>query len=119
MWEDANRIRELRLARSWSQQRLADLIHVSKVTISDLERGKMALTVDYMRRIADALSSSGDPVAPADLLTTEDNPYLPRSDQERALLDHYRSADDVQREIIDRVAEPAAKYRSPPSHKAA
>jgi transcriptional regulator with XRE-family HTH domain len=55
MFDDPNRIRELRLARDWSQQKLADLVGVSKVTISDLERGKMQLTLDYMKRIAAAL----------------------------------------------------------------
>lgn len=114
MIDDPNRIRELRLARDWSQQTLADLVGVSKVTISDLERGKMALTVDYMRRIAAALSTTGAHVAAADLLTPEDNPYGPRSDRERQVFENYRAADELQREMIERVAEPAAGYRDTP-----
>lgn len=106
MFTDPNRIRELRRLRDWSQQKLADLVGVSKVTISDLELGKMALTLDYMRRVSSALSSSGDRVSPADLLTVEDNPYLPRGDDERDLVEDYRSADELQREIIRRVAKP-------------
>lgn len=107
MFTDPNRIRELRLARDWSQQTLADLVGVSKVTISDLERGKMALTVDYMRRVAAALTTSGGRVTPAELLTIEDNPYLPRDDVEREVIEHFRQADTAQREMIRRVAEVA------------
>lgn len=119
MMDDPNRIRELRLARDWSQQTLADLVGVSKVTISDLERGKMALTVDYMRRIADGLSTSGDDVMSADLLPIEDNPRAAHTERERALLEHYRGADDVQRELIERVAEPAASFRPASREQAA
>jgi transcriptional regulator with XRE-family HTH domain len=109
MFSEPNRIRELRRARDWSQQHLADLVGVSKVTISDLELGKMQLTVDYMRRLAIALTVPGSRVSPADLLTVDDNPYLPRDDNERALVSDYRSADEIQREIIRRVAKPAGR----------
>jgi transcriptional regulator with XRE-family HTH domain len=110
MFTDPNRIRELRRARDWSQQRLADLVGVSKVTISDLELGKMALTVDYMRRIAGALSTTGgDAIAPGDLLLPEDNPYRPRNDEEREVIENFRAADKVQREMIRRVAEVAGR----------
>jgi transcriptional regulator with XRE-family HTH domain len=73
-----NRIRELRLAAQpkLSQQSLADLVGVSKPTISDLENGKMTLTQDYMRRLARALhvlpaTSSPCPIIPM--------PSLPKS----------------------------------------
>jgi transcriptional regulator with XRE-family HTH domain len=99
MFDDPNRIRELRLAKQWSQQALADKIHVSKVTISDLERGKMQLTLDYMKRIAAALD-----VTPGELLSPEDNPLLPTG-SERELIERYRDATPDARENIDRVTE--------------
>lgn len=64
-----NRIRELRLAAGISQEELGGRIGVHKVSISDLERGKVELTLTYMRRIAKALG-----VSPADLLLDADNP---------------------------------------------
>lgn len=109
MFTDPNRIRELRMARKWSQQALAEKVGVSKPTISDLERGEMQLTVDYMRRIAAALSTSGDLVTAAELLTIEDNPFIPRDDVEREVMDNLRHADEAQREMIRRVAEVAGQ----------
>ncbi len=99
--EDApNRIRELRSAQGLSQQAVGDMIGVSKMTVSDLERGRMELTVEYMRRIARALA-----VRPSDLLHTEDNPDR-LSDEERELLYRFRAAAPSQRELIKRIAEP-------------
>lgn len=116
MFDDPNRIRELRRARDWSQQALAEKIGVSKVTISDLELGKMALTLDYMRRIAKALD-----VTPGELLNEEDNPLLPVG-TERELVERYRDASADQRHNIDRVIEaltPAAGPARPRREQAA
>lgn len=94
-----NRLRELRLAKGWSQQRLADAIGVSKVTISDLERGGMQLTLDYMRRLAVPLGCTA-----AELLAPTDNPYL-LSDEERAMIDRMRSAAAPEREQLRKLAD--------------
>lgn len=101
-----NRIRELRIAATpkLSQQALADMIGVSKVTISDLERGSMQLTQDYMRRIAHALG-----VTPADILPKCDNPDG-LSIEERELINQYRQATVDQREQLKRVAEVIAPF---------
>lgn len=94
-----NRIRELRLAQSLSQQALADAIGVSKVTISDLELGKMKLDTNYMRRIAGALG-----VQPADLLPLSDNPDALTAD-ERRLIEQFREATEDQRDQLRKVAD--------------
>lgn len=86
-----NRIRELRKLAGLSQQAVADAICVSKVTVSQLELGKMQLTHDYMRRIAPALG-----VTPADLLPRSDNPDGLTA-EERDLIARLREADDTQR----------------------
>lgn len=82
-----------------SQQAVADRVGVSKVTVSDLERGNMALTVDYMRRLAHALD-----VTPADLLAHSDNPAA-LTHGERAIIDRLRAADDSTRDQAHRVFE--------------
>ncbi|WP_255351614.1 helix-turn-helix domain-containing protein [Novosphingobium sp. ST904] len=101
MSEAPNRIRELRSQTNprLSQEALGQMIGVSKVTISDLERGEMALTVDYMRRIADALR-----VTPADLLSHRDNPDALNLD-ERHLVEQLRQATPEQREQLQKVAD--------------
>ncbi len=70
---------------------MADAICVSKVTVSQLELGKMQLTHEYMRRIAPALG-----VTPADLLPRSDNPDGLTA-EERDLIARLREADDTQR----------------------
>lgn len=103
-----NRIRELRMAagdKGWSQQRLADAIGVSKVTISDLEKGAMQLTQDYMRRIARALD-----VLPADLLPLSENPDALTA-EERQLIRQMRAANEEQREQLRKVADVIAPFR--------
>lgn len=97
--EAPNRIRELRLARGWSQQRLADELGVSKVTISDLERGNMQLTQDYMRRLAIPLQCSS-----ADLLPRSENPWQ-LSTEERDMIERMRSARDEEREQLGKLAD--------------
>lgn len=94
-----NRLRHLRETRKVSQQVIADLMHVSKMTVSDLERGKIQLNVDYMARLARIFG-----VAPVDLLNEEDQNEFLRA-EEMELLRLYRLADPVQREMIHRVAE--------------
>lgn len=111
MFDDPNRIRELRLAKDWSQQALAELVGVSKVTISDLERGKMQLTLDYMKRIAKALG-----VTPGELLSQDDNPLLPTGN-ERELVERYRDATPEARENIDRVTEALTSRKKPASEQ--
>lgn len=107
--EAPNRIRQIRKERGLSQQRLAEVVGVSKMAISALERGSMQLTLEYMRRLARAFDLSA-----ADLLSIEDCPYRPNS-RERALLDTYRraSADDQRR--INRVVWALAVPDKPPA----
>ena len=99
MWEAPNRIRELRMKAKLSQQALGDRIGTSKVTISDLERGKMALTLDYMRRIAKVLG-----LGPADLIPRDDHRWA-LSVEEQELVERFREASTEQRHAIQRVAE--------------
>lgn len=58
-----NRIAELRESKGLSQRQLGELANTTGVQIGYLERGARRLTIDWMRRIADALGCD-----PADLL---------------------------------------------------
>jgi transcriptional regulator with XRE-family HTH domain len=50
------RIRELRVAKGWSQARLADASKTRQATISDLESGRSRrVEIDLLQRLADAL----------------------------------------------------------------
>jgi transcriptional regulator with XRE-family HTH domain len=107
MDDNPNRIREWRLARDLSQQALADIIGCSKMQISGLERGAPKLDLEWMRRLADALE-----ITPADLLPADDNPRA-LSDEEWALIQQYRAADDRGRDELQRVADVLLPFRGP------
>lgn len=99
MTDAPNRIRELRIEAKLSQQALGDLVGVSKMTISDLERGNMRLDLEYMRRIARALGATV-----ADLLPRSDNADA-LSIEERALLNKFRAINDGQRQQVTQVID--------------
>lgn len=49
-----NRIRELRVKRRWSQERLAEMASLSTAYISDIERGKRSAGLDIVMKLARA-----------------------------------------------------------------
>jgi transcriptional regulator with XRE-family HTH domain len=109
MDENPNRIRELRLSKNWSQQRLADEVGCSKMSISDLERGKLGLDQKWMRRLGPALG-----VTPADILPVDDNPRA-LSEDEWALIQQFRAGDDRGRDELQRVADVLLPFRGAPA----
>jgi len=63
--EARNPIRELRLAKGWSLQQLADAVGASKSQIDKLEKGARRLTVDWMVRLAGPLGIDPRDLVPA------------------------------------------------------
>jgi len=100
-----NRIRELRKAAGLTQTELGDLVGLHQTQIGNLENGSRNLTIEWARRIAKALS-----VTTADILGEQDNPDR-LSDEERALVQRYRTAEPAQQAMIQRVAEPMQPFR--------
>lgn len=107
MDEAPNRIRELRLAAGLSQQALGEAMGISKMTVSDLERGKIRLDIDYMRRVARALG-----VATTDVLPLEDND-AGLSFDERQWLEQYRAASPELREQLQKIADAVMPFGRP------
>ncbi|MCA0211411.1 MAG: helix-turn-helix transcriptional regulator [Proteobacteria bacterium] len=105
MDRNPNRIRELRLAKGWSQDRLAEEVGCSKMQISGLERGRPKLDLEWMRRLAVPLG-----VTPADLLPVDDNPRA-LSEEEWALIQQFRAGDDRGRDELQRVADVLLPFR--------
>jgi transcriptional regulator with XRE-family HTH domain len=101
-----NRLRELRKSAGLRQEDLAEQSGISQAAISQLENDQRPLTLDYMRTFARIIGC-----APADFLPDEDNPTRV-NDDEAELLANYRAADQTQRAMISRVAEPVGTIRS-------
>lgn len=107
MAEPPNRLLELRRARDWSQQELADRVGISKMQVSRLERGVGELSLTMMRRLAEVFE-----VTPAELLEEDDNP-LNLTDDERELLERFREADPATRAQLQKVADVMLPWKGP------
>ncbi len=101
-----NRILEQRKARGISQDVLANIIGVTKMTVSRLERGINEPTLTQLRQIANFFGCTV-----ADLLSDDDNPDRLDS-QGRQLFDRFRHATEDQRDNMLRVAEALIPYRA-------
>lgn len=108
--EAPNRIRELREAIGLSQAELARRVNCDSTTLNKVENGKRGLDLDWMMRLAPALTTADRPVAPADLLPRSANPYLLDQD-ERRLIDARREAPEMQRDTFQKVAEAMLPFR--------
>ncbi len=87
------------MRKGWSQQRLADACSMSKMNLSEIERGSVTLNINHMRLLARALG-----VDVSELLSDRDNP-LRLEDDERELVERLRQADTSAREQLHKVAE--------------
>ncbi len=47
-----DKIRQVREARGYSQEQLADIMDINRSTISKIENGKFSITVDYLVRFS-------------------------------------------------------------------
>ena len=102
-----NRVNELRRARGWSQQHLADLVGVSKMQVSGIERGKREFSLTMMRRFADAFG-----VTIGELLHPDDNPFQLTA-EERAMVERMRSAEEGQRQQLQKLADVVIPWQHP------
>ncbi|MBE5910920.1 helix-turn-helix domain-containing protein [Pseudobutyrivibrio sp.] len=90
MAEFKERIKDLRLKKGFSQQRLADLLEVNKQTISQYERGVRFPTKENLEALCDAFNVTSDY-----LIGREDvSPVLLTGD-ELALIDMIRNTDSA------------------------
>lgn len=85
MAEFKDRIKELRLKKNYSQQRLADILDVNKQTISQYERGIRFPNKENLEALCDAFNVSSDY-----LLGRDDVSSVLLSGDEMALIDAYR-----------------------------
>lgn len=98
-----NRIRELREQKGWSTYKLAELVGTTQSTIHRLEAGRRKLTVEWMRRIADALGvQPADLIAPTIVESTDDDvtEYVP----DDTILRHALQGSDRQLWKVNRYA---------------
>lgn len=47
-----DKIRDIREQRGYSQEQLADMMHINRTTISKIEKGKFGITIDYLVQLS-------------------------------------------------------------------
>lgn len=105
----SNRIREIRLSLGLSQERLAEMLGVTKSQVSRLELDQRGLTHDWMLRLAKALAC-----APAELLPLSDFPA-----SEAELLSQFRRMTKAEQDQLIRLAVALAPPQTATPDKAA
>ena len=106
-----NRIRELRQARGWRQQDLADKLHLKKNTVSRYETGSLGLDSDDINTLCDIFGCTADY-----LIGRSAVPYSAVTDADAQLLQTYHALPLEIRRAIDGLMEP---YRETAKEKMA
>ena len=90
-----NRIKELRQARGWNQDRLAAELNTRKNTVSRYETETHGLDVETIHKLCDIFGVTADY-----LLGRSEVPTPELSDEEARLLTAFRAADDDTRDLV-------------------
>lgn len=104
-----NRLRELRVGKRYSQEKLGKLIGCTSATISKYELEQRGLDSATIRCLCDIFNCTADY-----LLCRSDTPSPKISEDEAALLRAYRAADDHTKAVVRLALEPfsAAGHRT-------
>ena len=104
-----NRLRELRVGKKYSQEKLGKLIGCTSATISKYELEQRELDSATIRCLCDTFNCTADY-----LLCRSDTPSTKISEDEAALLRAYRAADDHTKAVVRLALEPfsAAGHRT-------
>jgi len=94
-----NRIREIRKSHGKTLEWLANECDCTIATISDMERGRRPVRLDWLQLIGRAFY-----LPAADFLSQQDNPSSLSTD-ERRLIDALRASSEEQRLIVMAMAE--------------
>lgn len=101
------RLKQLREQAGYSQERLAELMGVSKYQLQKYEKGTNMLNTEKLQRAADALS------VPVQEFFIDGKEVLPITVEEKQLLDSYRAIPDktIQESIL-KIATNATKQNN-------
>ena len=96
-----NRLRELRLGKKYSQEKLGKIIGCTSATISKYELEQRELDSATIRCLCDIFNCTADY-----LLCRSDSPSAKITEDEAALLRAYRAADEHTKAVVRLALEP-------------
>lgn len=102
-----NRIRELRVAKGWRQEDLADRLHTKRQTVGHYETGERGIDADTINALCDIFGCTSDY-----LLCRSSVPDAELTPEEESLLAAWRRSDDRARDIVLVALAPFAPSQS-------
>ena len=96
-----NRLRELRVGKKYSQEKLGKIIGCTSATISKYELEQRELDSATIRCLCDIFNCTADY-----LLCRSDSPSAKITEEEAALLRAYRAADEHTKAVVRLALEP-------------
>lgn len=96
-----NRLRELRIGKKYSQEKLGKIIGCTSATISKYELEQRELDSATIRCLCDIFNCTADY-----LLCRSDSPSAKISEDEAAMLRAYRAADEHTKAVVRLALEP-------------
>lgn len=96
-----NRLRELRIGKKYSQEKLGKIIGCTSATISKYELEQRELDSATIRCLCDIFNCTADY-----LLCRSDSPSAKITEEEAALLRAYRAADEHTKAVVRLALEP-------------
>lgn len=100
-----DRIKAIRIAKGMDQKQLADMVGISKSSISEWENCKRAPRMSTLRKIAAALGVDVWDIIGYDDSVEFDGASSELSKEEQDLIDVYRAMDDYGRKVVRTVAD--------------
>ena len=102
-----NRIRELRVSKSWKQKELAAMLNTTQQAIGHYETGERGLDVETINKLCDIFGCTSDY-----LLCRSSSPFPTVPEDAAALIEAYERAPKEIRGIVDHALAPYQKSRT-------
>ena len=93
-----SKIKDLRLARGWTQEELGRMLNVQKAAVSKYEKGVATPSNDVLRKMSSIFNVSTDYLL--DNKISSDTPVYHLAVEETRLIDGYRALDTTNKNLI-------------------
>lgn len=105
----SEQLRKARLALGYTQQQIADIMGITKSTYCGYETGKRQPDVKKIKQLAKILNTSGDTLLETGFKQEITNQTMNFSAEEKRIIEHYRKADEIEKEMVQRILRIEAK----------
>lgn len=105
----SEQLKKARLAVGYTQQQIADIMGITKSTYCGYETGKRQPDVTKIKQLAKILNTSGDTLLETGFEKEIATQTMNFSIEEKRIIEHYRKADEIEKEMVRRILHIRAK----------